>query len=94
MIVRAVSWKAALGKSDLDRPVGFGGGSGDQQILARGDDSFGNYGYLLGTLAGAEDDLREPLANGPVVVDPGKTKILERGVAQELKEAGMRGLRR
>ena len=81
-------------QADLDRPVGFGSGSGDQQILARGDDSFGNYGYLLGTLARAEDDLREPLANLPVVVDSGKTKILERGVAQELKEPGMRGLRR
>jgi hypothetical protein len=29
-----------------------------------------------------------------MMVDPGKTKILEGGVAQELKEADVRGLRR
>ena len=62
--------------------------------MAGGDDSLGNRGDLLGSFALAEDDFWEALPDAAMVVDPRKPEILERRLAQILKELVVRGLRR
>ena len=42
-----------------------------------------------GRLALAEDDLRKPLARGPVMVDPGEPQVLERLGAQPGDQVGV-----
>ena len=46
------------------------------------------------SLSRPEDDLGEPLAHRPVVVHPGETEVFEGCMAQNLKEAVVRCLRR
>jgi hypothetical protein len=68
--------------------------SGHEQAMPRRDDPLGDARDLLGALAGSEDDLREPLTDGPMVIDPSEPEVLERCMAQNLKEALVRCLRR
>ena len=58
------------------------------------DDALGDGGDLLGRLARAEHNLGKALPDGAVVVDPGEPEVLERGLAQKLKEPAVRRLRR
>jgi len=69
-------------------------GTGHEQILASADDGLGDAGDLGGRLPLAEDHLREPLADVPMVVDAGKAEIFVGTLAQELKEFPVRCLRR
>ena len=62
--------------------------------MAGGDDALGDGGDLLGRLARAENDFGKTLPDAAVVVDPGEAQVLERGLAQKLKEPVVRGLRR
>ena len=77
-----------------DSRMRFGRGPGDQQVLPGRDDPLRDGRDLRRGLAWAEDDLGKTLPNASMVVDAGEPEVLERRVAQELKEAGMRGLRR
>jgi hypothetical protein len=74
--------------------VGLERRPGDEQAVACGDDSLGNRGNLLGGFPGTEDDFRKPLTDIAMVIDARKTEIFERGLAQILKEAVVRSLRR
>ena len=62
--------------------------------MTRRDDAFGDRGDLIRRLSLPENDFREALPNGAVVVDPGEAEVLERRLAQKLKEALVRSLRR
>jgi hypothetical protein len=68
--------------------------SGDQQAVSRCDDPLGNCGNLLRALSRTENHLRETLTSVAVMVDPRKSQILERCLAQILKDALVCGLRR
>ena len=74
--------------------VGVGGGSGDQQVLAGVGQRTRNDGDLVGRLSLAEDDFGKSLADVAVMVDAGKSQILEGFLAQELKELLVGCLRR
>ena len=54
--------------------------------MAGGDDAFGDGGDLFRRLPRPEDDLRTTLPQCAMVVDAGEAKILERGLAQILKQ--------
>jgi len=73
--------------------MGLGRRAGDQEVLAGTDDPFGNCADLLGCFALSEHYFRKTLANAAVMIDTGEANVLERRVAQELKESGVRGLR-
>jgi hypothetical protein len=75
------------------RTVGLGGRARHQQILAGCNNSFRNTRDLLGSFALAEDDFWKPLADAAVVINPRESEVLERRVAQKLKEPGVRRLR-
>jgi len=53
-------------------------------------DLLGDAGDLIRRFSLAEDDFREPLAELPVVVYPREPKVLERGLAYELKNPVLR----
>jgi hypothetical protein len=58
-----------------------------------GYNAFGNRSDLLRGLAQAENNLRKPLTQGALVIDPGEAEILEGGLAQKLKKLAMGLLR-
>src|SRR3954470_4118548 len=53
----------------------------DQEVVAGGDDAFGDAGDLVRRLARAENHFRESLTGAPVVVDPGESQVFEGGLA-------------
>jgi len=64
---------------------GFGG-AGHQQRLAPGDYPGGNGRDVGRTFACTEDDLGEPLSQGPVVIHPGEPQVLERQLPQVVQQ--------
>ena len=52
-------------------------------------DPSGDGGHLGWRLALAEDDLREALPGGPVMIDPGESQVLERLGAEPLQQLGL-----
>ena len=66
----------------------------DEQRVTALDDAVGNGGDLIRRLAQAEDDFRESLTNGPVMVDAGETEVLERAVAKLRQQPPMGVVRR
>jgi hypothetical protein len=54
----------------------------------------GDSGHLVGGLPGTENHFRESLSGMALVIDPGEAQILEGCLAQILKDALVRGLRR
>ena len=66
-----------LGNAALERRAGGG-------RFTEGPVWFGDGRYLIRALSLAENDLRKSLAHAPVVVDPGESEVLERGLAHEL----------
>jgi hypothetical protein len=58
-------------------------------MTSRGD-LLGDASHLIWRLSLAKNDLREPLPQGPVVIDPGETQVLERSLAYELKHTLLR----
>jgi hypothetical protein len=74
--------------------MSFGRGARDQQAVAGTDEAVGDGGDLSGSLALTENDFREALAGLAMLVDPGEPEILERLLAQDLKELRVRSLRR
>ena len=71
-----------------DELPGFGGRPGDEQGLAVVDDVLGDGRDLFRGLPGAQDDLREPLADGAVVVDPGETEVGDRALPEQGQDPG------
>ena len=69
-------------------------GARDEQAVARGDDALGDGGDLVRRLSRPKNDFRASLSERAVVIDAGEAQVLERGLAQKLKEAVLRGLRR
>jgi hypothetical protein len=67
---------------------GMRGGVGPrhQEGMSGRHDPFGDRGDLLRRLARAENHLGKSLAGPAMVVDAGKPQVLERGLAQILKE--------
>ncbi len=57
------------------------------------DDALGNGRDLRRSLSLAEDNLRESLAEASMVVDFRESEVLERGLAQILKQPDLRSLR-
>ncbi len=57
-------------------------------------DALGDGGNLIRRLSGPKNDFRKALPDGAVMVDSGEPQILERCLAQKLKEALVRSLRR
>ncbi len=57
-------------------------GAGHEQRVAARDDPLGDRGDLVSGLAKPEDDFREALARGAVVIDPREAQILERLLAE------------
>ena len=66
----------------------------DQQAVAVRDDAFGNRGDLLRALSRPKNHFREALTEAAVVIDPRKPNVFERCLAQNLKDAVVRCLRR
>ncbi len=64
-------------------------GAGDEQRVAAGGDALGDGGNLVGRLAGAEDHLRESLAEGAVVIDAREPQILEGKFPEETGEPAL-----
>jgi hypothetical protein len=62
--------------------------------MAGGHDPLGDRGHLLSALPRSEHHFRKTLSNGPVVIYAREPEVLERRMAQNLKEALMRSLRR
>ena len=62
--------------------------------MTGGDDSLGDCGDLLGSLSGTENDLWKALPGPAVVVDSGESDVLERRLAQKLKDVLVGSLRR
>ena len=54
--------------------------------MTGGDDACGDSGDLFRRLPRPENDLRTTLPECPMVIDAGEAKILERGLAQILKQ--------
>jgi hypothetical protein len=80
--------------SGHDGGVGRRVGSRNQQAVARADDSLGDRRNLFGRFAGTEHDLGKTLPQAAMMVDAGEAEVFERGLAQELKDAMLRRLRR
>jgi hypothetical protein len=66
----------------------------DQERVARRDDTFGDGGDLVRGLSRAENHFRETLPEAAMVIDPREAKVFERRLAQILKDAVVRRLRR
>jgi hypothetical protein len=66
----------------------------DEQAMATRDDSLSDSGNLLRGLSWAKDDLGESLTQASMVIDTREPEVFERRLAQELKEAVVRCLRR
>ena len=62
--------------------------------MTGGDDAFGDGGDLIRRLSRPENDFRESLPDGAVMVDSGESQVLEWCLAQKLKEAVVGSLRR
>ena len=77
-----------------DSFVSGGFGARDKQVVAGRHNTLGNSGNLRRVLPGPENDFGEPLTDAAMVIDPGESQIFEGGLAQNLKDAGLRGLRR
>jgi hypothetical protein len=75
------------------RSVGVGIRTRHEERVAGRHDAFSDRSDLLGGLSRPENDLRKALPGAPVVIDAGKAKILERSLAQILKESVLRRLR-
>ena len=61
--------------------------------MSGGDNSRSNGGNLIRCLARTVNDFGKTLAGPAMVIDSGKTQVLERGLAYKLKELVLRGLR-
>ena len=83
-----------LGQNGANGGECFRRRAGYQEAFARRDDAGGNRGDLIRALSRPENHLREPLPHPPVVIDAGETEVFERRLAQNLKDAVMRRLRR
>ncbi len=68
--------------------------AGDEQAVAGGDDALGDRGDLFRRLPRPKNDLRASLPQRAMVVDAGEAQILERRLAQKLKEPVLGCLRR
>ena len=70
--------KDGVGDPGPDRRKGGRVRAGHQQAVPAGDDGGGDAGDLVGGLPGAEHHLGKTLADGPVMIDPGKPEVLDR----------------
>ena len=71
----------------------FGRCAGDEKIMSTADQPFGNRGDLRWSFPLPEHDLRKSLPRRPMMVDAREPQVFERPLAQNLKEAVVRGLR-
>ena len=67
---------------------------GDEQAVTGCYDALGDGGYLIRRLSWPKNDFRAALPDGAVMVDSGESQVLERCLAQKLKEAVVGSLRR
>ena len=80
-----------------NRPNGskcLGGRARHQQTFACPDDARGDRGNLIRAFSRPENYFREPLTDAAMVIDPGETEVFEGGLAQNLKDALVRRLKR
>jgi len=66
----------------------------DEQTFACSDDARGDRGNLIRAFSRPENYFREPLTDAAMVIDPGETEVFEGGLAQNLKDALVRRLKR
>ena len=69
-----------------DGLIGLPIGPCDEQAVAGGNQTAGDGGDLIGTFALSEHHFGESLTRRSVLIDPCKTKIFVRSLAQKLKE--------
>src|SRR3954468_12649008 len=77
----------------MDRVARLPGGPRDQQVLTWFRNFFRNCGDLCGGFTRPVHDLRKPLSNTSMMIDPGEPEVLVGRLAQILKELFMRQLR-
>src|SRR5262245_29656567 len=73
--------------------VGDGIGTRYEQCVTRRDDAFGDRGDLLRALSRPENNFRKALSCPSLVIHAGEAEVLERSLAQILKESVLRRLR-
>jgi len=83
-----------VGESGSNRRECLGSRTGDEQTFACRHDARGNGGNLIRALSRPENHFGEPLADPPVMIDASETEVFEGGLAQNLKDALVRRLRR
>ena len=72
----------------------LGSRAGYEQTFACRDDARGNGGNLIRALSRPENHFGEPLSDPPVMIDASEAEVFERRLAQNLKDALVRRLRR
>jgi len=81
------------GDHGRDELVRFSRCAGDEQVVSPADQAFGYRGDLVWRFSEPEDHFGETLPGRAVMVDARETEIFEWPLAQNLKEAVLRGLR-